>query len=440
MRSSRISKDTSKIFDYVSDSVAPRRTTRSLSRFAFASSPSSERGLGRSDDIEDAIPRAKRRRVSSESPLKAVKTELVDEVPSTTRSPPKKRARKPARKTTDPDTGEAMVAPPSDWEDMYSAVKKMRQPGGVAHGAAVDTMGCERLADRNASPKDQRFHTLISLMLSSQTKDTVNAVVMKKLQTELPAHKPGAPVGLNLDNVLAVDPNTLNQMIWAVGFHNNKTKYIKQTAVILRDAWKGDIPDTIEGLTSLPGVGPKMAYLCLSVAWDRTEGIGVDVHVHRITNLWGWNKSKNPEETRLALQSWLPRDKWREINWLLVGFGQAVCLPVGRRCGDCDLGLQGLCKAADRKKVLEARRVKEEVTVERVEVGEKVEVKAEMAEVKAEMAEVKAEKVEVKAGKVEVKAEKVEVKAEKVEVKAEKVEVKAEKVEVKVEVKEEEQV
>lgn len=105
-----------------------------------------------------------------------------------------------------------------------------------------------------------------------------------------------------------------------------------------------------------------MAYLCLSAAWNRTEGIGVDVHVHRITNLWGWNKTKTPEETRLALQSWLPRDKWREINWLLVGFGQTVCLPVGRRCGDCDLGLQGLCKAAERKKVMEGRRVKQEET------------------------------------------------------------------------------
>jgi len=108
----------------------------------------------------------------------------------------------------------------------------------------------------------------------------------------------------------------------------------------------------------------------MSVAWDRTEGIGVDVHVHRITNLWGWNKTKSPEETRHALQSWLPRDKWREINWLLVGFGQAVCLPVGRRCGDCDLGAQGLCKAADRKKVAEGRRIKGEVKVEKIEVQE----------------------------------------------------------------------
>lgn len=112
---------------------------------------------------------------------------------------------------------------------MYNVVKKMRLPGGIAHGAAVDTMGCERLADKNASPKDQRFHTLIALMLSSQTKDTVNAVAMQKLKTELPPYKPGAPVGLNLDNVLAVDANVLNQLIWAVGFHNNKTKYIIST-------------------------------------------------------------------------------------------------------------------------------------------------------------------------------------------------------------------
>jgi endonuclease-3 len=157
-----------------------------------------------------------------------------------------------------------------------------------------------------------------------------------------------------------VDPKILNELIWAVGFHNNKTKYIKATAEILRDSWDGDIPDTIEGLVSLPGVGPKMGYLCLSSAWGKTEGIGVDVHVHRITNLWGWQKSKGPEETRLALQAWLPKELWHEINWLLVGLGQTICLPVGRKCGDCELGLRGLCKAAERSKVTLGRRLKEE--------------------------------------------------------------------------------
>jgi len=137
-------------------------------------------------------------------------------------------------------------------------------------------------------------------------------------------------------------------------------RYIKQAAVILRDQYGGDIPPTIEGLMGLPGVGPKMAHLCMSAdnGWGRVEGIGVDVHVHRITNLWGWQRpaSKTPEETRRALESWLPHDRWKEINGLLVGLGQKVCLPVGRRCGDCELGLRGLCRSADRKKVADGRR------------------------------------------------------------------------------------
>ncbi|EKG20326.1 hypothetical protein MPH_02340 [Macrophomina phaseolina MS6] len=205
--------------------------------------------------------------------------------------------------------------------------------------APVDTMGCESLADRKDSPVDQRLQTLVALMLSSQTKDTVTAVAMKNLQDNLPG-------GFNLQALIQVEPARLNSLIEKVGFHNNKTKYIKQTAELLRDRFDGDIPDTIEGLVSLPGVGPKMAYLCMSAAWGRDEGIGVDVHVHRITNLWGWHKTRTPEETRAALEAWLPKDKWHAINHLLVGFGQTICLPVGRKCGECTLAEKGLCPGA----------------------------------------------------------------------------------------------
>lgn len=149
-----------------------------------------------------------------------------------------------------------------------------------------------------------------------------------------------------------------------MGFHNVKTKHIKQTVEILRDKFDSDIPDTVGGLVSLPGVGPKMAYLTMSAAWGRDEGIGVDVHVHRITNLWGWHKTQQPEQTRAALESWLPRDKWHDINNLLVGFGQTICLPVGRKCGDCKLAERGLCPSAV---VAKSTKIKKEEAVVEVE-------------------------------------------------------------------------
>lgn len=371
MRTSRISQETSKLLNATSLSPTSRRRTRSsLTRFAHNNAsnknkPSPE-PFQEAGDIEDLVPPSRKRKRDptlrtpvKQSPRKTVtvKTEVEDSV---TFSPSKERkVRKPARKIKNEETGEVEIHPPNDWAEVYAVVKEMRITG-AAQNAAVDTMGCERLAEETVSPKVKRYHTLTALMLSSQTKDTTNAVAMGRLQKELPPYKEGTPIGLNLENILAVDPKLLNELIWVVGFHNNKTKYIKAAAEILRDQWDGDIPDSIEGLMSLPGVGPKMAYLCLSTAWGRTEGIGVDVHVHRITNLWGWHKTKGPEETRLALEAWLPKELWHEINWLLVGFGQTVCLPVGRKCGDCELGLKGLCKAAERSKVTLGRKIKEE--------------------------------------------------------------------------------
>lgn len=372
MRTSKISKDTSNLLN--ATSLSPRRSTRaSIPRIAHNApiknedeeGDASSSSLSPPPDIEDVVPSRKRKRTSAprttikRSPSKktTVKTEIEDTV---TLTPTKaRRVRKPARQVKNEETGEVEIHPPNDWAEVYAVVKEMRV-SGKAQNAAVDTMGCESLGQEDVSPKVKRFHTLTALMLSSQTKDTTNAVAMKRLQTQLPAHTPGAPVGLNLENILAVDPVLLNELIWVVGFHNNKTKYIKATAEILRDRFEGDIPDTIDGLMSLPGVGPKMAYLCMSSAWGRHEGIGVDVHVHRITNLWGWNQTKGPEETRKALQAWLPKELWHEINWLLVGFGQTVCLPVGRKCGDCELGLKGLCKSAERAKVTLGRKTREE--------------------------------------------------------------------------------
>lgn len=337
-----------------------RRITRaSLARFAFSvdgnDEPIEDTTQDTTPDIEDAaIPSRKRKRGSmptldddDDDDNNNIKAEQVAGRPV--------RARKPAREKMHPQSGTKTTDPPSDWQELYDTARTMRRPGGAASNAAVDTMGCDKLADPTASPRDRRFQTLVALMLSSQTKDTTNAVAMQRLKTELPPHKPGAPPGLTLENMLAVDPETLNELIRVVGFHNMKTKYLKQTAVICRDQWGGDIPDSIQGLVALPGVGPKMAHLCLPEAWGRVEGIGVDVHVHRITNMWGWHATKTPEQTRAWLESWLPKAYWHEINWLLVGLGQTICTPVARKCGDCELGLTGMCKAADKSKVKQGR-------------------------------------------------------------------------------------
>jgi endonuclease-3 len=219
--------------------------------------------------------------------------------------------------------------------------------------APVDTMGCERLPEGVSStitPRVHRFQLLIALMLSSQTKDEVNAIAMDSLREGLKGVG-----GLTLDGIRKTDEKEIDRMIFKVGFHNRKAHYIKQTAEILHDKFDDDTPSTIEDLVSLPGVGPKMAHLFLHRAWGLVEGIGVDVHVHRLANMWGWTgRSKlapTPERTRVALESWLPRDLWVEINPMLVGFGQTICLPRNSKCDQCTIAPTGLCKGVIRSKL-----------------------------------------------------------------------------------------
>lgn len=126
---------------------------------------------------------------------------------------------------------------------------------------------------------------------------------------------------------------------------------MKQTAKILIDKYDHDIPDNIEELLKLPGVGPKMGHICMATAWNKITGIGVDTHVHRISNRLAWLKTstKEPEQTRIQLESWLPRDLWAEVNHLFVGFGQTICTPVRPKCADC-LN-KHICPASTSKKM-----------------------------------------------------------------------------------------
>ncbi|XP_039290277.1 endonuclease III-like protein 1 isoform X2 [Nilaparvata lugens] len=212
---------------------------------------------------------------------------------------------------------------PHNWEKVLSNIREMRS----SQDAPVDDMGCHKTMDPKAPPEVQRYHALVSLMLSSQTKDQVTYAAMLKLREH----------GLTVDNILKTSDHDLGMLINTVGFWRRKVEYIKKTSAILKERYNGDIPNTVEGLIELPGVGPKMAHLCMTTAWNKIQGIGVDTHVHRISNRLGWvqKATKTPEATRVALESWLPPKFWFEVNHLMVGFGQQICKPVGPKCSDC---------------------------------------------------------------------------------------------------------
>ena len=147
-------------------------------------------------------------------------------------------------------------------------------------------------------------------MLSSQTKDVINAKVMARLREH----------GLSVSRLLdETDESTLNGLIRGVGFHNTKTRHIIATCRILRQKYGGCVPATMDELLELPGVGPKMAIIYMHVVHKQVVGISVDTHVHRISNQLGWagpRGTKQPEQTRKALEGWMPREIWHEVNVL----------------------------------------------------------------------------------------------------------------------------
>ena len=218
------------------------------------------------------------------------------------------------------------VEPPG-WLEMYKGIEHMRREGPRA---PVDDMGCHMLGDKS-DPKSYRYQTLIALMLSAQTKDQQTAAAMERLRK----------YGCTAEKIDKTTEAKLIKLIYGVGMHNNKAKYIKRTTALLLDEHDGDTPDNIKDLLQLPGVGPKMGYLFLSSAYGKVDGIGVDVHVHRLCNRYGWVDTKDAEKTRRALETWLPPAFWGAINKLLVGFGQTVCTPRNPSCDGC--GVRSMC-------------------------------------------------------------------------------------------------
>lgn len=179
----------------------------------------------------------------------------------------------------------------------------------------VDQMG-----EEGATP----FRILIATILSLRTRDTLTAVVAPRLFAA--ADTPAA--------MLALGEERIAELIYPVGFYRNKARSIVEICRILLDRYGGAVPDDLDALLALPGVGRKTANLVL-IAGFGLPGICVDIHVHRICNRWGYVRTRDPEATELALRAKLPQRHWMTINTLLVALGQNICHPTSPRCSVC---------------------------------------------------------------------------------------------------------
>lgn len=182
------------------------------------------------------------------------------------------------------------------------------------------------LANKGATP----YEVLVSTLLSLRTKDEVTAVASARLFER--ARTPR--------QMLDLDEAELSRLIYPVGFYITKAKRLKQISTILIEQYAGKVPDTLEQLLELPGVGRKTANLVLIEGFGK-EGVCVDTHVHRISNRIGYVQTTHPDKTELALRKKLPRKYWVRYNEILVAFGQVICRPVSPFCSRCPV--EGMC-------------------------------------------------------------------------------------------------
>lgn len=179
-----------------------------------------------------------------------------------------------------------------------------------------------RMAEEVRDP----YRILIATLISLRTRDEVTGKVSHRL----------FEIAETPEKMVNLDAAVIEKAIYPATFHQNKARIIQDVSRVLLEQYGGRVPDSLEELLSIKGVGRKTANLVLIDAFGK-EGICVDTHVHRITNRWGYVSTKAPDETEFALRDKLPKQYWMEINKLLVPFGQHVCKPVSPLCSRCPL-------------------------------------------------------------------------------------------------------
>jgi endonuclease-3 len=170
------------------------------------------------------------------------------------------------------------------------------------------------------------FKVLISCIISLRTKDEVTRESSMRLFEA--ADSP--------DKMSGLTEKKIEKLIYPAGFYRVKAKNIREISRRIANEYHGRVPDEIDELLKLPGVGRKTANLVVSMGFGK-PGICVDTHVHRISNRLGYVWTKTPKETEFALRGKLPPQYWMDVNDLLVTYGQHICTPISPYCSTCRL-------------------------------------------------------------------------------------------------------
>lgn len=170
------------------------------------------------------------------------------------------------------------------------------------------------------------FWVLITTIMSHRTKDEVTDYAARNLHTRYG----------NAENLAKADYDEVLSLISKVGFSKVKAGRVIRAAEIIMEDFSGSVPDSIEELTTIPGVGRKTANVVIADAFGK-PAIAVDTHVHRISNRIGWSKTKDPDDTEAMLGKIIPKEYWVGFNPMLVEFGKKVCKPIGPKCSECSI-------------------------------------------------------------------------------------------------------
>ncbi len=180
------------------------------------------------------------------------------------------------------------------------------------------------IMDLVAAQTRDPFRVLVGTILSARTKDECTAGAVERLFREV-----SGP-----DDLERLSEDEIAKLIYPVGFYRTKAQNLKKLPAVLRERFGGRLPDTVEELCELPGVGRKTANLVVSLGFDK-PAICVDVHVHRISNRFGLLRTETPLETEMKLREILPVKYWQGWNSYLVAFGQTRCRPRNPVCEGC---------------------------------------------------------------------------------------------------------